>query len=172
MSSSAQTFTLSNTGNATLDIASIVFTGTNATDFSENATCGATLAPNSSCTIAVVFTPAASGGRSASLTVTDNSNGASGSTQSSTLTGTGSHDVILSWTASAASGVVGYYVYRGTAPGGESSSPLNSTPINGTSYADENVTAGVTYYYVVTAVASDGVQSAASNETEATVPTP
>ena len=69
-------------------------------------------------------------------------------------------------------GIVGYYVYRGTASGGESSTPLNSTPIIGTSYADGNVTTGATYYYVVTAVASDGVQSAASSETIATVPTP
>jgi hypothetical protein len=171
-SSSAQTFTLSNTGNATLDIASIGFTGTNASDFSQTATCGATLAANSSCTITVVFTPPASGSRSASLTVTDNSNGVSASTQSSTLTGTGSHDVILSWTASPSSGVEGYNVYRGTTSGGESSTPLNSAPINGTTYVDANVTAGATYYYVVTAVGSGGVQSAASNETEAAVPTP
>jgi fibronectin type 3 domain-containing protein len=120
----------------------------------------------------VIFTPAASGSRSASLTVTDNSNGASGSTQSSTLTGTGSHDVILSWGASQGSGVVGYNVYRGTASGGESSIPLNSTPINGTSYVDATVTPSTAYYYVVTAVGSNGVQSAPSNETRATVPTP
>jgi fibronectin type 3 domain-containing protein len=66
---------------------------------------------------------------------------------------------------------MGYYVYRGTSSGGERSTALNSTPINGTSYADANVTAGTTYYYVVTAVASDGVtQSADSNEAQATVP--
>jgi hypothetical protein len=166
-SSSAQTFTLSNTGNASLDIAGIGFTGANASDFIQTTTCGATLAANSSCTIAVVFTPAASGSRSASLTVTDNSNGASGSTQSSTLTGNATHDVILSWGASQSSGVVGYNVYRGTALGGESSTPLNSTPINGTTYVDANVTPGTAYYYVVTAVGSGGVQSAPSNETEA-----
>ena len=169
--SSPETFTLSNSGNATLNIASVKLSDT--TDFSETGTtCGTTLAASLSCTIEVVFTPAASGSYSASLTVTDNSNGVSGSTQSSTLTGTGSHDVILSWTASATSGVVGYNVYRGTTSGGESSTPLNSTPVNGTTYADGNVTAGATYYYVVTAVGSDGVQSADSNETEATVPTP
>jgi fibronectin type 3 domain-containing protein len=88
------------------------------------------------------------------------------------LSGTGIHDVILSWAASASSGVVGYNVYRGTASGGESTTPLNTTVISGTGYTDASVTAGATYYYVVTAVASDGVQSAASNETKATVPTP
>ncbi len=166
-SSSAQTFTLSNTGNATLDIAGIGFAGANAGDFSQTTTCGTTLAANSICTIAVFFTPAASGSRSASLTVTDNSNGASGSAQSSTLTGDASHDVILSWAASQSSGVVGYYVYRGTASGGESSTPLNSTPLNGTTYVDANVTPGTAYYYVVTAVGSNGTQSAPSNETKA-----
>ena len=41
------------------------------------------------------------------------------------------------------------------------------------SYDDTNVTAGVTYYYVVTAVASnDTTQSTDSNETSATVPSP
>ena len=68
---------------------------------------------------------------------------------------------------------MGYNVYRGTTSGGESSTPLNSTPINGTTYTDENVTAGATYYYVVTAVASNDVtQSADSNEASATVPSP
>jgi fibronectin type 3 domain-containing protein len=68
---------------------------------------------------------------------------------------------------------MGYNVYRGTTSGGESSTPLNSTPINGTAYTDESVTAGVTYYYLVTAVASNDVaQSAASNEAAATVPSP
>jgi fibronectin type 3 domain-containing protein len=67
--------------------------------------------------------------------------------------------------------VLGYDVYRGTTSGGESSTSLNSTPISGTSYTDENVTAGETYYYVVTAVAADGVtQSANSNQAAATVP--
>jgi chitinase len=84
----------------------------------------------------------------------------------------GSHDVIVSWTASVTPGVMGYNVCRGTTPNGESPTPLNSSPINGTTYADANVTAGATYYYVVTAVAADGVtQSADSNEASATVPT-
>jgi fibronectin type 3 domain-containing protein len=117
----------------------------------------------------VMFTPSVVGGEVASLSISDN---ASGSPQAVSLSGTGIHDVILSWAASASSGVVGYDVYRGISSGGESTTPLNSTPINGTTFVDGNVTAGATYYYVVTAVASDGVQSAASNETQATVPTP
>jgi fibronectin type 3 domain-containing protein len=64
-------------------------------------------------------------------------------------------------------------VYRGTASGGQSSTPLNSMPVNGITFVDTGVTAGARYYYVVTAVASsDGAESAKSNETSATVPTP
>jgi hypothetical protein len=167
--STAQTVSLSNTGNATLSITSLTLTGTNAGDFSQSNTCGSSLAAGGSCTIAVMFTPSVTGSEAASLSISDN---ASGSAQAVSLSGTGIHDVILSWAASSTSGVVGYNVYRGTTTGGEGSTPLNSTPINGTTYVDGSVTAGATYYYVVTAVGSDGVQSAASNETKAIVPTP
>jgi fibronectin type 3 domain-containing protein len=119
------------------------------------------------CVISVTFTPSLANTESASLALADS---AGGSPQTVSLSGTGSHDVILSWSESSSSGVVGYNVYRGTTSGGESSTPLNSTPINGTSLSDPNVAAGATYYYVVTAVGSDGVQSSASGETEATVP--
>jgi fibronectin type 3 domain-containing protein len=65
---------------------------------------------------------------------------------------------------------VGYNVYRGTTSGGESSTPLNSTPSSGANFTDESVAAGSTYYYVVTAVGSDGTQSPASGESSTTVP--
>jgi hypothetical protein len=148
----------------------VAVTGTNASDFTEIAdTCGSSVAAGGNCTIGVTFTPSAAGQRTATLSIADN---ASGSPQAVSLSGTGSHDVILSWTASATSGVVGYNVYRGNTSGGENlSSPLNgSTPINGITYTDATVTAGATYYYEVMAVGSDGVQSAASNEVSATVP--
>jgi fibronectin type 3 domain-containing protein len=171
MASTPQTVALTNTGNATLSITSIAVTGTNASDFTQNNTCGSSVLAGANCTIAVMFTPSAAGTRTALLSISDN---ASGSPQTVPLSGAGTHDVILSWTASTTPGVVGYYVYRGTTSGGESLTPLNSTPINGTTYTDTSVTAATTYYYVVTAVASDGVtQSANSNEAgRATVPSP
>jgi titin len=77
--------------------------------------------------------------------------------------------VTLSWTGSATSGVTGYNVYRGTTSGGESTTPLNSSPVTGTTFRDTNVQAGQTYYYVVTAV--DGsTQSSDSNQASAVVP--
>lgn len=171
--STTEAFTLSNTGNGTLSITGITFSGTNAGDFAQNTTCGATLAANTSCTIAVVFTPAGSGSRSGTLVVTDNSNNVASSTQTATLTGTGVHDVVLTWTASPTSGISGYDIFRGTSAEAESTTPLNSTPVDATTYVDSNVTAGQTYYYVVSAVASNGTtQSSVSNEASATVPTP
>ena len=170
MTSSAQTVTLSNTGNAALSITSLALTGTNASDFAQANTCGSSVAAGANCTIAVMFTPSVTGTEAASLSIADNR---SGSPQTVPLSGAGTHDVILSWTASTTSGVVGYNVYRGTTSGGESATPLNSSPINGTTYSDETVQAGQTYYYVVTAVASDdGTQSAYSNQTSSTVPSP
>ena len=168
MSSAAQTLALTNSGNGTLSITSVTLSGSNPGDFAETAdTCGSSVAVGANCTIELTFTPSAAGQRTATLNITDN---AAGSPQTVSLSGTGMHDVFLSWSASPTSGIVGYYVYRGITSGGESSTPLNSTLISGTSYMDETVTAGTTYYYVVTAVSSDGTQSAASAETEATVP--
>jgi phosphatidylethanolamine-binding protein (PEBP) family uncharacterized protein len=170
VTSTAQTVTLSNTGNAALSITSLALTGTNASDFDQSNTCGSSLAAGANCTIAVMFTPSLTGTRAASLSISDNS---SGSPQTVPLSGAGTHDVILSWTASTTPGVVGYDVYRGTTSGGPYPTELNSTPINGTTYSDETVQAGQTYYYVVTAVASDDVtQSADSVPAPATVSSP
>ncbi len=168
IASSSQAITLNNTGSAALSIASIGFTGANPTDFTEINTCGPSVAAGGNCTIAILFTPTATGTRAASLSITDN---ATGSPQTVSLSGTGTHDVILTWTASATSGVTGYNVYRGTASGGEGATPLNSSPITGTTYIDVNVQTGQTYYYMVTAVSSDGnTQSADSNQASASVP--
>ncbi len=84
--SAAMSVTLTNSGNATLNIASIVLGGANASDFSETTTCGATLAANADCTISATFTPAAASSYGATIAVTDN---ASGSPQTISLSGTG-----------------------------------------------------------------------------------
>jgi centrosomal CEP192-like protein len=84
--SAAQAATLSNSGNSALSISSIAITGTNSGDFAQTNNCGASLAANSSCTINVTFTPAATGARTGTLTVTDN---ASNSPQTVSLSGTG-----------------------------------------------------------------------------------
>jgi hypothetical protein len=78
--------TLSNTGNATLTINSIGVTGTNSGDFTQNNTCGTSLAEGTSCSISVLFTPLAAGTRQATISVVDN---AAGSPQTASLIGVG-----------------------------------------------------------------------------------
>jgi 6-phosphogluconolactonase (cycloisomerase 2 family) len=87
-SSSSQLMTVTNTGNQGLGVTSIVITGADAADFAATPTCAVptVLAPNSSCTISIVFTPNAAGARQASLAVTDN---APGSPHTLPLSGTG-----------------------------------------------------------------------------------
>lgn len=73
--SAPQTVTLTSSGGGTLNINSMIITGTNASDFSLNHNCGATLAPTLTCTLTVIFTPSAGGSRLANITVTDNAAG-------------------------------------------------------------------------------------------------
>jgi FtsP/CotA-like multicopper oxidase with cupredoxin domain len=69
--SPAQTVTLSNAANAgILAITSVTFTGANPGDFSVTSnTCGSSLAAGASCTISMVFKPAATGTRTATLSI-------------------------------------------------------------------------------------------------------
>ena len=81
------------------------------------------------------------------------------------------HTVTLKWTASTASNVVGYNVYRGTASGGPYTK-ITSTPVACSNYYDTAVQSGQTYYYVATAVDSTGTESAYSTQVQAAVPSP
>lgn len=86
-STSPVALTVSNTGDASLIISTLIKAGTNPGDFSETDDCAsATLAPERSCTVNITFTPAAAGARSATLTFTDS---ALKSPQIVTLTGQG-----------------------------------------------------------------------------------
>ncbi len=69
-SSTPQTVTVTNMGGVALANVGFQITGLSASSFSMGTnTCGTTLANGSSCTVQVIFTPAASGGSSASLVV-------------------------------------------------------------------------------------------------------
>jgi hypothetical protein len=82
----AKAITLTNIGTTSLSITAIAVTGTNAADFVQTHTCGASLAAGAKCTFSITFTPSAIGARSASLSVTDN---AAGSPQLIPLKGVG-----------------------------------------------------------------------------------
>lgn len=72
LSVSSSVVTLTNNRDLPLSIASKVATGDFAV-LAEGDTCGDTLAANSACTLQIAFTPTASGTRTGTLTVTDNS---------------------------------------------------------------------------------------------------
>ena len=97
-------------------------------------------------------------------------NGAGGSSAPSSPSGltasAGNAQVNLTWNAS--SGATAYYVKRSTTTGGPYAQI--ATP-GGTSYADNNVTNGTKYYYVVAAYNSYG-QSQNSSEVNATPTAP
>jgi hypothetical protein len=85
----SQNITISNNGGTTATLSAPLFTG-NTGDFALYAnTCGATLAPSTSCTVTITFTPTVSGTRSATLSVTDNAGTSSAATQTATLSGIG-----------------------------------------------------------------------------------
>lgn len=82
----------------------------------------------------------------------------------------GAHSADLTWQENDLS-VVGYNIYRGTTHGGPYRQ-INTTLDAATNYTDSTVAAGITYYYVTTAVDGAGQQSAYSNETAAAIPSP
>jgi hypothetical protein len=78
------------------------------------------------------------------------------------------HSVTLSWKASG-SPVVGYNVYRSTSAAGNYVR-INSTLVQVTTFTDQYVQSGSTYYYVTRAVDGRGRESVNSNEVRATIP--
>ncbi|MGA2978653.1 MAG: choice-of-anchor D domain-containing protein [Terriglobales bacterium] len=130
----------------------------------------ATLGAGQSTSFTVTFTPQATGATSASLAFSSN---AANSPAVQTMTGTGTsatqHTVDLSWNGS--DNAVGYNVYRGTVSGGPYSM-INPSLDGTTTYTDNTVVSGQTYYYVATAVDSESQESGYSNETQAVIPNP
>ncbi len=92
--STAQSVTLTSTGNAALTVTSVTIGGANAGDFAlaSNTCSGQSIAVGATCSVAVTFTPTATGPRSATVSFSDNA--ASGSPQTVSLTGNGTY----SWT--------------------------------------------------------------------------
>jgi hypothetical protein len=78
------------------------------------------------------------------------------------------HTVRLNWKA-ASSHVAGYNVYR-TEVSGQKYQKINSSLVQGLTYADNTVKSGITYYYVTRAVDDQGHESGNSNETSASIP--
>jgi fibronectin type 3 domain-containing protein len=69
----------------------------------------------------------------------------------------GKRKVTLKWTQSSSAGVTNYRIYRSTADGGPYTAV--ATINAGASYANTALTAGKTYYYVVTSLLGNGLES-------------
>lgn len=78
-------------------------------------------------------------------------------------------EIDLAWTAPSST-LTGYNIYRGTAQGAESATPI-ATAVSGVTYADKSVAAGTHYWYEVAALNSNA-QGPNSNEASASTPAP
>jgi Abnormal spindle-like microcephaly-assoc'd, ASPM-SPD-2-Hydin len=130
-----------------------------------------TIAAGQSVTATLKFTPNASGTATAKLIFYSN---AWDSTKAEGLTGVGvaaaAHSTDLAWNPDK-DPVIGYNVYRGGKTGGPYAR-INSVLDASTNYTDSNVSAGATYFYVVTAVNAQNQESGFSNEAKVVVPSP
>ncbi len=81
-----------------------------------------------------------------------------------TATAVSSSQINLTWAAPAGP-VTGYNIFRGTTSGGEGATPINSSPVTTTSYADTGLAAGTAYYYTVDAVNAVGSSPASTEAT-------
>ncbi len=88
--SATQTVMVGNSGGANLLVSSVTLGGANPRQFRIAAdTCsGATISPGGHCTLGIAFAPSKTGGKTATLTISDN---APGSPQRASLAGTGAH---------------------------------------------------------------------------------
>ncbi|MGA8675004.1 MAG: choice-of-anchor D domain-containing protein [Candidatus Acidiferrales bacterium] len=166
---SSLSLTLTNRGNVDVTISKVAVSGAG---FSQGGVAAGTiLGPDQSTTLRVAFAPASAGSVNGDVAVTSN---AATSAMMISLSGTAvqsvAHSVALAWDASKSSGVVGYNVYRATVSGGPYTK-LTPSAISETQYTDTTVEAGHIYYYVVTSVDSNGVQSSYSNQVSVTIPT-
>jgi hypothetical protein len=164
-SSSKQSVTLTNTGNSSVSVSNLAPTGSY---FSiSGLSVPVSLASGQTATFSVAFAPNTSGSFTGSVSVAST---ASNSPLSIPLSGTGvaAHKATLSWTPST-SAVSGYSVYRGTQKGGPYTKETSSL-VPGATYTDLTVQTGLTYYYVITSVQSNAVESVYSSEVSATIP--
>jgi hypothetical protein len=164
--SGTKTVTLTNAGNSAVTISNVTVSGAG---FSATGMSGVIVNPGQSATLTTTFTPSAAGAATGTVSVASN---ASNSPDSIALSGTGvaavAHSVDLSWTSSS-SPVAGYNAYSSQTSGGPYVK-MNTSPVPATSYTDSNVQTGKTYYFVVTSVDSNNVESAYSAEVSALIP--
>jgi hypothetical protein len=158
---------LTNNGAAQLVVSAVSVSGSG---YSVSGGSELTLMPRQSANVFVNFGPTSAGYAGGTLSVVSD---AANSVVQVNVSGTGvtaqvgSHSVTLSWTPST-SQVTGYNIYRGIVTGGPYAKV--STAIDpDASYMDAGLASG-SYFYVVTSVDQNGVESGYSNEVAVVIP--
>jgi hypothetical protein len=166
-SSATQNVTITNTGNANVTISQINLSGAGYSMTGGGAP--VTITPSQNLILTVQFSPTTAGAASGTISIVSN---ASGSPAAVSLSGTGvapvQHSVALAWNPSTST-VSGYNVYRSTVSG-SSYTKINPSLVTLLNYTDLTVQSGTTYFYVTTAIDSNGDESVHSNEVSASVP--
>ena len=174
-SSTPQSVVLTNTGNISLSISSIIVS--NPAFSVSGISKGVSLSPDQKLEFQVWFHPTAAGQASTTISVDSSAGlapvklpvaGSASSSAPSTPGAASPHSVTLNWSDNSGS-ARGFYVYRGEAPGGPFKR-LDHAKLETTSYKDADVVSGGHYYYVVTAVGDSDSESAYSNEVAVEVP--
>jgi hypothetical protein len=164
-----QTVKITNTGTVAVAITQDTIAGAG---FSVGITTPINLNPAQSVNVPVVFNPAAAGAVNGSLVLM--SNGAT--VLSVPLAGTGltplAHSVDIAWDASTSATLQGYNVYRSTVSGGPYSKISPTVATSTLLFTDSTPVSGKQYFYVVTAVDTSGLESAASTQVAVTIPVP
>jgi hypothetical protein len=174
-SSAFQSVALTNTGNVTLKIDSVSAVGS---PFSVVGLApGVSLAPDQRLDFQVWFRPSAVGTSSATITMASTGlntplklavSGSASESSGASPSPSNAHSVTLAWNASSGP-VTGYHVYRGSTSGGPYNR-VNGYVISVLTYKDADIDSGGRYFYVVSGVASDGTESAYSNEVAVEIP--
>lgn len=163
---SVKELSLTNTGNRVVRISRISVSGA---DFGVSGGGKVSLSPGQVMNLEVGFAPRETGERSANLSVF--AEGATSAVQIP-LAGAGSQAsqsaIRLKWEESP-QGAQGYRVYRSSEPGGPYQ-PISTGGVNSAEYTDSGVAAGHTYYYVVTSVDANNLESEFSEQITAAVP--
>jgi hypothetical protein len=131
---------------------------------------GGVTATPSSTTTSLTFsgTPTAAGTSSFEISVTGCGGRVSEASYSVTIQGTSTNVVDLNWNASSSKEIAGYNVYRG--PNGSLWTKINAALVASTLYDDSTVATGNTYYYAVTAVDIQGVESSKTAAVKVAIP--
>jgi Abnormal spindle-like microcephaly-assoc'd, ASPM-SPD-2-Hydin len=157
---------LTNSGNRDLRISGITAAGAG---FSVSGTTAVNLSPGQNVSVEVNFAPKSAGRQKGSLAVAS-AEGGSLLTIPLTASGAASSQsaIKLNWEESPVS-VAGYVVYRSAEPSGPFTR-VSSEAVPTGEYTDTGLAAGHTYYYVVTSLDSDQMESEYSEPIAATVP--